>query len=206
MDYNDVNLVKKARLTLMQLHPQSLLAQLRGLSDPRRPQGQRYPFEALLGLVLVGALQGQSSLRGIWVWSKEHWPQLWQPLGFKSSCLPALSTIWNLLQHLDCALLDSAVAQWLEQVLGQPSGGISADGKVLRGSRRDAQVGIHLVGIVHHQLGVVLGQQRVEVGDGELGALLKLMGQVPMQGRVITLDAGLLQAGVTRLVPRAGGH
>ncbi len=53
--------------------PRSLLAQLAQLPDPRRPQGRRYPLGALLGLVVLGALHGESSLRGIWVWAGQHW-------------------------------------------------------------------------------------------------------------------------------------
>lgn len=68
----------------MNLPIEPLLACLQQLPDPRRPQGRRYPLAALLGLVLLGTLHGQSSLRGIWVWSQQHWPQIWQPLGFRS--------------------------------------------------------------------------------------------------------------------------
>lgn len=39
--------------------------------------------------------------------------------------------------------------------------GINADGKMLRGSCRDDARGLHLVTIVQHDLGVVLGQARV---------------------------------------------
>jgi hypothetical protein len=51
----------------MSLPIEPLLTSLQQLSDPRRPQGRRYPLPALLGLVLLGTLYGQSSLRGIWV-------------------------------------------------------------------------------------------------------------------------------------------
>ncbi|HEX2910693.1 MAG TPA: hypothetical protein VH186_07795 [Chloroflexia bacterium] len=47
-----------------------------------------------------------------------------------------------------------------------------------------------MVSLVHHRLGIALWQQRVDGGDGELGALLKLLKQTKLAGRVITLDAG----------------
>ena len=183
----------------------SLLDQLAHVPDPRRPQGRRYPLAALLGLVVLGALHDESSLRGMWVWAGQHWGDLRQPLGFRHARLPALTTLWNLTTRLDHTAVEQTLATWLEQLAGYPLGGISADGKVLRGSRRDDQTGLQLVSLVQHHRGMVLGQVRVAGGDGELGALLELLRSVPLAGRVLTLDAGLLQHSVTRVVPRRGG-
>lgn len=191
--------------------PDSLLAQLAALPDPRRPQGRRYPLPALLGLVILATLQGESSLRGIWVWSRNHWPAIWQPLGFGGSRFPALTTLWNLLCNLDAEAFELLIGRWLEQLFGYPMGGFSADGKMLRASRRDGPekvLALHLVSLVHHQLGVVMRQRRVvqNVGDtGELGTLLIMLRETPLHEKVITLDAGLLQGGVTRLIIKQGG-
>lgn len=182
-----------------------LLTFLQHLPDPRRPQGRRYPLPALLGLVLLGTLHGQSSLRGIWIWARQHWPSIWQPLGFLSPRFPALTTLWSLLARLEPATLEQITTRWLEAWLDFPAGGISGDGKMLRGSRREEQVGVHLVSLFHQQSGAILGQQRVAGGDGEPGALLRLFHQVSLAGRTVTLDAGLLQSGITRVVPRRGG-
>jgi hypothetical protein len=189
----------------MSLPIEPLLTYLHQFPDPRRPQGQRYPLPALLGLVLLGTLHGQSSLRGIWVWSQQHWSQIWQPLGFRSSRFPALTTLWSLLARLEPTLLEQLTSRWIEAGLDHPAGAISGDGKVLRGSRRDEQVGIHLVTLFHQQSGAILAQQPVSGGDGELGALLRLFSRVSLAGRTLTLDAGLLQSGITRVVPRQGG-
>jgi predicted transposase YbfD/YdcC len=150
-------------------------------------------------------VHGQSSLRGVWVWAHQHWTQIWQPLGFLTPRFPALTTIWSLLARLEPALLEQVGATWVEAWLNHPVGGISADGKVLRGSRRDEQVGIQLVALLHQPTGVVLSQQQVTGGDGDLGALLRLLAQVPLSERILTCDAGLLQSGVTRVVPKRGG-
>lgn len=56
----------------MQIDEESLLDQLAKLPDSRRRQGRRYPLAALLVLVLIGVLQGQSCLRGCWVWARAH--------------------------------------------------------------------------------------------------------------------------------------
>jgi hypothetical protein len=122
--------------------------------------------------VVLATLQGESSLRGIWVWSRNHWPAIWQPLGFSSARFPALTTLWNLLSNLDAEALELLIGRWLEQLLGGPIGGFSADGKILRASRRDGPeklLGVQLVSLVHHQLGIVMRQRRVVHSIGNTG-------------------------------------
>ena len=64
----------------MEIQPGSLLARLTELPDPRRAQGRRYPLPAILGLLFLAVLHGQSSLRGVWVWGNAHRESLWQPV------------------------------------------------------------------------------------------------------------------------------
>jgi hypothetical protein len=122
------------------------------------------------------------------------------PLGFGSPHFPALTTIWNLLGALDADQLDSIVSHWLADLLGQPTGGISADGKVLRGSRREDVPGVWLVALARQDVGTVLHQRQVASGTHELPTLLNLLREVPLQQQIVTLDAGLLCAETTQAV------
>jgi hypothetical protein len=81
----------------------SIMEQLRQVTDPRGRQGRVYPLESLLGMLLLGALHGESSLRGMWQWARVRWEQVWEPLGLaRAERQPALSTLWNLLQQVMC--------------------------------------------------------------------------------------------------------
>ncbi len=185
--------------------PGSLLACLERIPDPRRRQGRRYRLAPLLGLVVLGALHGYDSLRGIWVWARYHWPKLWAPLGFGSPHFPAYNTVRDLLARLDGDEVDRIVRQWLEQVMGQPIRAVSADGKVLRGSRRATVPGLAVVNLVGHEPQVILAQAKVPAGGGELDTLLRLLRETPLSGRVVTLDAGLLSAETTQVIAQGGG-
>ena len=55
---------------------EDILSQLEKIPDPRRAQGRRYPLKGLLALLLIAAINGESSLRGMWVWGCDHWKQL----------------------------------------------------------------------------------------------------------------------------------
>ncbi len=180
--------------------PDSLLGRLQTVPDPRRRQGRRYSLPALLGLLILAALHGESSRRGMWLWAKNHWQELWEPRGFGSPHLPTLTTIWNLLGALDANAVDQVVNGWLLEVLGQPSGGISADGKVLRGSRRADLPGVWLVALARQDLGSVMHQRQVASGSHELLTLLTLLRETPLQDQTVTLDAGLLCAETTQVI------
>jgi hypothetical protein len=52
---------------------------------------------------------------------------------------------------------------------------------------------------------MVLGQMPVSPGEGELDALLRLLHERPLAGRVVTLDAGLLTGEVTQVLTARGG-
>ena len=180
--------------------PDSLLGRLQTLPDPRRRQGRRYPLAALLGLLVLAALHGESSLRGMWLWARNHWDELWWPLGFGSPHFPALTTLWNLLGALDADAVDQLVSDWLRELLGQSTGGLSADGKVLRGSRRADLPGVWLVALARQDLGSVMHQRQVASGSHELPTLVTLLRETPLQDQTVTLDAGLMCAETTQVI------
>ncbi len=128
------------------VHPHSLLGYLSRVRDPRRRQGRIYPLAGILAILILAALHGESSLRGMWVWAKEREEKLIKEkvLGFwGAGRLPALSAIWYLLRDLDGEALEGAIAAWAAQW-----GGISAlrvDGKALRGSKRTGMPALQVV-------------------------------------------------------------
>jgi hypothetical protein len=177
-------------------HPDSLLGRLAALPDPRQRKGRRYPLAPILGLVLLGMLHGRDSLRGAWVWAQQHWGVLWRPLGARSPHFPAYNTVRDVLLSLSADDVDRHLHPWLEQFLDQPLGGLSADGKVLRGSKRDDAPALQMVSLVAHECATILAQREALGGD-EVAALLVLLREVPLKGRTVTMDAGLLHAQAT---------
>jgi len=188
----------------LQPHPDSLLGALATFPDPRRRKGRRFPLPTLLGLVLLGMLHGHDSLRGAWVWARVRWGLLWRPLGARSPHFPSYNTVRELLARLDADALDRQLRPWLEQLLDHPVGGVSADGKVLRGSKRDDAPALRVVSLVAHESATVLAQREATNGD-EVAALLVLLREVPLAGRIISMDAGLLNAQVTQTITAQQG-
>ena len=61
---------------------ESLFRCLEQVPDPRRARGVRHPFQAILGLTLLGLVCGQTTMAHIALFAKMHWPVLREPLGF----------------------------------------------------------------------------------------------------------------------------
>lgn len=186
-----------------QVHPDSVLGRLSRLPDPRRRQGQRYPLAVLLGMLLLAALNGESSLRGMWLWAKARWSGLAPALGFaKPERFPAYGTLWRLLAAIESEPLGEALEKNLWAFRG-----LSLDGKVLRGSRRDGGEGLLALKVVTayaQELGQVLGETLTPDGN-ELQAALTLLSQLPVAGRVVTQDAGLLCPESAKAIQARGG-
>ena len=187
------------------VHPESLLARLRTLPDPRRRQGRRYPLAAIVGLLVLAAMHGETSVRGMWLWGCARWDVLWAPLGFWTPQRPpTLTTVWGLLARLDAGSLDRLLSAWSSGGMSEADTALSVDGKWLRGTRRAGQPARKVVEVVSHARAVVLGQREAPRGD-ELAAALALLREVPLADRVVTLDAGLLQRSVLEVIVAHGG-
>jgi hypothetical protein len=172
--------------------PKSLLDWLKTVPDPRSRHGRGYPLWGLLAMLILGALHGEGSLRGMWLWAVKHWPALFQPLGLLGNPhAPVYSTYWEVMSRLDTARLEEVMSAWVNSWAAV--GSVSIDGKMLRGSARagEEQAALEVVTAAGQDLRVVLGQSAVGA-EGELAAAVALIKRLPLQGKVVTVDAGLL--------------
>ena len=172
----------------------SLLGHLGRIPDFRSRQGRTLPLGSLLGLLILGALHGERSLRGMWIWGRNHWRQVKLPLGFVGNRnAPSYGELWTILNALETGLLERAFGEWVASWGGTAPAALSVDGKTLRGSTRKgtAQPALEVVAAVGHELQVVLGQQEVGEG-GQVEAAVRLLRSIPLEGKLVIADAGLL--------------
>jgi hypothetical protein len=175
--------------------------------DPRSRRGRRYPLSGLLGMLILAALHGEKSLRGMWMWGCKHWARIRHPLGFVGNPRPpAYTTVWYVVTALDGDALDEALGEWALSWSVERLRSISVDGKVLRGSRRTnpQQPALEVLTAAAHELKVVLGQRGVPDGDLVAAAVALLQG-MPLKGRLVTADAGLLCRPVVDTILEVGG-
>jgi len=73
----------------------SLSGELARRADPRSRRGRRYPLDGLLAMLILGALHGEKSLRGMWMWGCKHWESIRRNLGLVGNPHPSVyATVW----------------------------------------------------------------------------------------------------------------
>lgn len=93
---------------------ESLLGRLKTVRDPRSRQGRRYPLWGLLGMLILGALHGERSLRGMWMWGSKHWGKIAWPLGFVGNPRPPVyGTVWYVVSALTPDKLEGVFREWM---------------------------------------------------------------------------------------------
>jgi DDE_Tnp_1-associated len=181
----------------------SLLDWLKTVPDPRNRKGRSYTLWSLLAMLILGALHGERSLRGMWMWGVKHWAELFGGLELLGTPrAPAYSTVWEVMSRLDGEALESIVGQWIDS--WAEVGAVSIDGKMLRGSGRREQGALQVITGAGQDLQVVLRQ--MEVGsEGEVESAIRLVRSLPLDGKVVTTDAGLLHRDLAKAVLDQGG-
>jgi len=188
-----------------EVDPRSLLGRLRSLPDPRRRQARVYPLAGLIAMLVLAAAAGESSLRGMWVWTVERWTMIGDHLGFWDvGKPPALTTVWKVMRKVDLEQLETVLAQWRGQELEVDEDVVAIDGKTLRGSKRYEETALQVVTAAGQDLKQILAQSPMQTGDW-VTAALELLNTLPLEGKVVTMDAGMLHRSVAQAVVKKGG-
>lgn len=190
----------------MEAQPGSVMERLQRVHDPRRREGKRYNFQGLMAMLLLAALHGETSLRGMWLWGCSQWERIAEALDlWGTSGPPAYATVWELMAKVDAEELGRALCV-SEQASAEEA--YSADGKVLRGSKRAGAPrglpALQVVTVAGHHYHEIWGQVEAKGEDG-VAAVTALLYELPLEGRIVSLDAGLLQRSVVGTIEEKGG-
>ena len=184
----------------METQPGSVMARLRRVPDPRRREGRRYPLPGLLGMLTLAAIHGEGGLRGMWLWGCAHWRQIaWAFDLWATEGPPSYGTLRDLLAAIDAEQLNEALCPARSE-----EEGITVDGKVLRGSKRVATPALQVITAAGQQYRTVLAQASV-TGQDMISAAIALLQEMPLEDKIVTMDAGLLQRTVVKTIVEKGG-
>jgi predicted transposase YbfD/YdcC len=188
----------------------SLLAALAAVPDPRHARGKRHEWPVILGVIASAVLSGQRSAAAIADWVQRHAPPLRAAFQPRRGRMPSEATIRRALRHVDVDHLEHQLAQVhvpppRPTSTPAPPRGAAVDGKYVRGA------GTHgcptlLVSLVTHTPPQVLAQRRAAPHQHESKAVAQLLAKRDLRGVVVTLDAGLTDPALARLILAQGGH
>ena len=182
----------------------TLVELLATIPDPRKPRGRIHPLPAVLSLAVVAILAGHKSLEAIAQFGRDHGAGLAHALGFRRKKTPAKSTLSEIFRALDRDAFEAALAAW---VRGRQADGdaIALDGKALKGSRAGEVPGVHLLAAFAPRSAAVLGQLPVGAKTNEHKAALRLLGVLPLAGKVVSGDAMFTHRDFAQEVRDRGG-
>src|SRR5215212_3768293 len=194
-------------------------AALSAVPDPRQRRGRRYPWPLLVTLIAAALVSGQQGMRAIGQWVAEHAAELEPQVGLAPGRVPSAATLRRTVRAVDLAALEAQIAAFVANLPpppAPPSGtpapsaplpwiGLALDGKAVRGANRHGAA-VHLVGLVRHDDGRVLGQLAVADKSNEITAAPRLLAGRDLRGTVTTVDALLTQRELAAQIRSQGGH
>jgi hypothetical protein len=176
------------------------------IPDPRDRRGRQHPLVAMLCLSAVALLAGCRSLQAIAQFGRDHGLGLAHALGFRRAKTPAASTFCELFRVLDVAAVEAGLRAWLAARGAGAGDHLALDGKTARGSADGEVPGVHLLAAFATADAAVLGQLAVARTTNEHKAALRLLGVLPLAGKVVTADAMFTHADVCDTITDAGGE
>lgn len=163
---------------------------LERIKDPRCASGRRFSLGSILKLLLTGLLSNRVSLAQIVLWGRSLSPKARNLLGFKK-VVPCIATISNLLRRIDLKSVEGQLMMYTLKGKALLAKGthLALDGKTLRATHEEGVPLVHLLGVFATNLQSVIGQVRLEKGDNEITAALRLLSELPLEGTIVTGDA-----------------
>jgi predicted transposase YbfD/YdcC len=208
------------------VEPASLFALLSQLPDPRKRRGRRYSLAAVLAVLILAKLAGETSLSGIAQWGRLRAAWLCPLLHVPRASLPCANTYTTLCAKLDLADLNRRLAQFFVPPLPplpQPPEALPSpevlptvraqrhlalDGKTLRGTRRTGTVqqpAVHLLSLYDVTHCGTLAQVEVATKEHEIPGATTLIAGYDLRGCLVTADALHTQRNWCRSVRAQGG-
>ncbi len=172
----------------------SLYAELSEVPDFRRAQGRKHKTANVLAIYLLARLAGlhggkaaaaysqslsQKELEALGAWRNPRTGR-YEPV--------SRSVIYRVLENVDPEALEAVVRRYSTPRL-QLGAALAADGKRVRVANRNGPQHHETVTLVAHGSGLPLASLGLHDQNGEIAAVRALFEEVPLAGRVVTLDA-----------------
>jgi hypothetical protein len=154
----------------------------------------------ILCLIVVATLAGRNTLQGIAQFGRDHGAPLAHALGFRRASTPSASTLSRLFRKIDVEAFEAIIHQWVIQRCPELGEQFCMDGKTLRACKDGEVPNVHLLSRYAPHVQAVIGQMRLNSKTNEHKASLKLLGILPIEGKIITGDAMFCQTEVAQAV------
>jgi len=206
-----------------------LLKLFSSVSDGRSGQGRDHPVAAVLALAAAAVVAGMKGYTAIAGWVKDVpapvLADLYMRAGAGPAPPPSKATIWRVVTDADAEVFDATVGKWLMSgLLAGPSGQgkagadgdepaglmpVRLDGKTVRGARDAEGNQRHLLAALAGRTAassVVAAQAEVGVKTNEVPMAKAVLGQIDLNGKLVTADALHTVKATAEFICEGGGE
>ena len=160
------------------------------IKDPRRHNSRHLLYDMLM-IALCATISGADGWTHVAEYgrSKEQWFRLFLSL---PNGIPSHDTFGRLFVMLDPKAFQEFFSRWVQDLSVYLKDKIVAiDGKTVRGShdKANGKAAIHMVSAWVSELGIVLGQLKVDDKSNEIVAIPELIKTLALEGTIVTIDA-----------------
>lgn len=184
---------------------ESILSEFSDLEEPRSDVNRVHLLGDIIVISIMAVIAGAEGPKAIGVWAKSNQQWLRERLELPGG-IPSHDTIGRLLMALKPSSFQSCFERWIAMLSKQHPDSdldvVAIDGKALRRSH-DEKAGLgplFLVSAWAVQRGISLGQLATAEKSNEITAIPKLLGQVDIEGSVVTIDAAGCQKKIAEAI------
>jgi predicted transposase YbfD/YdcC len=180
---------------------------LSGVIDPRDSRGKRHSILDILVIVVCGVMCGCQDFDDIEDYAKgkatffKEYLDLWNGI-------PTAQTLRLTFRMIRPEEFMICFSQWIQQIVGSTTGKqIAIAGKAIRAAAEKMKNGNtpYVVNAYMTDIGLTIGQVKVEEKSNEITAIPKLLEMICIDGAIITIDAMGTQAEIMNDITSGGG-
>lgn len=182
---------------------------LRGLGDPRRGQGRRYPLRTVIVTALMSMVCGCDDAESMEVWgdANEQWLSTFLEMPHGNPTQDVFLSVFGALSPERFSKVYQAWAELISLRLGPEGKHLALDGKTSRrsGDASTDKPAIHTVSAWLCGAGLVLAQCQTGVKSNEIVAIPELLRILDLRGATVTIDAMGCQTAIAAAIVEGGG-
>lgn len=185
----------------------SLLDYLESIPDPRFQPKCSHILSEVVFMATCAMMCGFDTWSEISLFAqeREQWFRRWLTL---PSGIPSHDTFNRVFAILPPASLKSIFQAWLGDILGDDkvAGQLAIDGKALRATAKGRGAnGVHMVNAWSTELGMCIGQQKVDSKSNEIKAIPELLQLLALEGCLVSIDAAGTQVNIADTILKKSG-
>lgn len=190
----------------MEENPEGFIDFFRTIPDHRIERKKLYPVEELLLVTFCGVIAGCDGWDDLELFGETKLDYLQRYLPFKHGA-PSDDTLRRFFRALDPARFEACFLEWIKSFqLDLTAQVVAIDGKTSRRSVEGEDRAFHMISAFASEMGLVLGQLKVEGKSNEITAIAPLLEVLDIAGATITLDAMGCQSKIVDKIVEKKAH